>query len=168
MYSPHTWWVNRGLPPVSPPPTRLPMRSLRSSSPESPASRPSPIRTRSRRSIPALLPSPPPTQFPTWRSSSLESPAGRRLASASRSWLRFVYVEVPPRSQKWALSPDDASSDIANCHSGIFFAFFRHFSTLFICIFLDFPICFVPIPLYFSHIIWPFILFNSCNLNLLF
>jgi hypothetical protein len=102
----------------SPPPTRLPTRSLRSSSPESPASRPSPIRTRSRRSIPALLPSPPPTQLPARRSSSPESPAGRRLASASRSRFRFVYVDVPPRSRKRALSPDDASSDIADSARG--------------------------------------------------
>ena len=57
---------------------------------------------------------------------------------------------------------------MSSCHSGIFFAFFRHFSTLFIRIFLDFPICFMPIPLYFSRILWPFILFYSCNLNLSF
>ena len=57
---------------------------------------------------------------------------------------------------------------VDRCHSGIFFAFFRHFSTLFIRIFLDFPTCFMPIPLYFSRILWPFILFNSCNLNLSF
>ena len=54
------------------------------------------------------------------------------------------------------------------CHSGIFFAFFRHFSTLFICIFLDFPICFMPIPFYFPRILWPIILFNSCSLILSF
>ena len=50
----------------------------------------------------------------------------------------------------------------------IFRIFQTFFLTLFIRIFLDFPICFMPIPLYFSRILWPFILFNPCNLNLSF
>ena len=54
------------------------------------------------------------------------------------------------------------------CHSGIFFAFFRHFSTLFIHIFLNFPLCSMPIPFHFSRILWPIILFNSHSLILLF
>jgi hypothetical protein len=103
-------------PPPSPP--ALQLAAWRSSSQE-PTWRSSFLESpASRRSVPAPLPSPPPTQPPAPRSRSPKRPTSGRLSSAPRLRYRFVYVAVPPRSQKRALPPSDVSSDIANSVHG--------------------------------------------------
>ena len=70
-------------------------------------------------------------------------------------WLVEVDLGKPPSDKEKAQERFGIgwSSEEERCHSGIFFAFFRHFSTLFICIFLEFPLCFMPIPFYSSRIL---------------
>ena len=124
--------------------------------------------------MPPLSPAlPPKPRSPLWRPSSI-SPSDKRgdtavqneWPSSNNTLESGVGGPTGDEGVVESLRVESNHLETSECHSGIFFAFFRHFSTLFICIFLDFPICFMPIPFYFSRFLWPIILFNSYSLIL--
>ena len=63
----------------------------------------------------------------------------------------------------WIYHLQQPQSHPAFCHSGIFFAFFGHFSTLFILVFIPFLLCFMHLFLCFSHLTYG----QSLYLNLI-